>query len=281
MSPPGDAEDRAPGPGAAPENRHDAVPTDPCGTGVLLLAGSSGRIERQRAELLARHGARVRAIRWFGGTGLRPAPHEVPLELFLDELARLRSDSDRVAVVGTSFGAEAALVVATLTHLDATVAIAPSSVVWSGFHESWSSHWTYGGTPLPSVGFDPDWAPDTDPPAFRTLYERSLRRDPEATRRARIPVERIDGRLLLVAGGDDRVWPSTAFAEDIVARRAQHGRDTMVVTHPRAGHRLLLPGESAPQGGVAMARGGTAQADAELGIDAWAAMIGTLGLRDA
>lgn len=77
-------------------DRHDAFPEVPCGTAVLLLAGSSGRVESQRADLLARHGARVRAIRWFGGMGQRPAPHEVPIELFIDQLDLLRRDADRV-----------------------------------------------------------------------------------------------------------------------------------------------------------------------------------------
>jgi len=136
-----------------PADRHDAFPAAPCGTAVLLLAGSSGRVEAQRADLLARHGARVRAIRWFGGTDQRPAPHEVPIEIFIDQLDLLRRDADRVAIFGTSFGAEAALVTASLHSVDATIAVAPSSVVWSGVVDgNWSSHWSLRGTPLPSVG---------------------------------------------------------------------------------------------------------------------------------
>lgn len=106
-----------------PADVFDAHPAEPHGTAVLLLAGSSGRIETNRAEMLAAHGARVRAIRWFGGVGQRPAPHEVPLELFVDEIDALRANHDRVALFGTSFGAEAALSVAAVTPVDATVAV--------------------------------------------------------------------------------------------------------------------------------------------------------------
>jgi len=35
----------------------------PSGTGVLLLAGSSGRVDSQRARVLRAHGATVLAIR--------------------------------------------------------------------------------------------------------------------------------------------------------------------------------------------------------------------------
>ncbi|MCK8467049.1 alpha/beta fold hydrolase [Microbacterium sp. KSW4-16] len=264
-----------------PADRHDAFPEAPCGTAVLLLAGSSGRVEAQRADLLARHGARVRAIRWFGGTGQRPAPHEVPIEIFVDQLDLLRRDADRVAIFGTSFGAEAALVTASLHPVDATVAVAPSSVVWSGIVDgNWSSHWSLRGTPLPSVGFDPSWSPTTEPPEYRSLYESSLARDPDLTRAAEIRVEGITGPVILVAGGDDRVWPSDRFAAEIQRRRSLHARETTLVTHPEAGHRITLPGETAVHGGVTMGRGGTPSADAALGADAWTAIARALDLRE-
>ncbi|MEJ6554831.1 alpha/beta fold hydrolase [Microbacterium esteraromaticum] len=251
-------------------DRFDAHPAGPSGTGVLLLAGSSGRVEIGRAQLLAAEGARVRAMRWFGGEGQRPAPHEVPLELFVEQIARLRGSCDRVVVFGTSFGAEAALTVASLGPVDAVIAVAPTSVVWAGAHDgSWSSHWTLAGDPLPYTPFDHEWTPDADPPAFHSLYSSSMRRFPERAAAARIPVEKITGDVLLIAGGDDQVWPSTCFAQQITAAREKAGLGSTLVSHPDAGHRLLLPGEQPATGGMRMARGGTPKADAELGERAW------------
>lgn len=261
-------------------DRHDAFPEVPCGTAVLLLAGSSGRVESQRADLLARHGARVRAIRWFGGVGQRPAPHEVPIELFIDQLDLLRRDADRVAIFGTSFGAEAALVTASLHPVDATVAVAPSSVVWAGLTDGdWSSHWTSRGTRLTAVSFDPSWVPSTVPPEYRSLYEASIDRAPDAAAAAAIRTEYITGVVVLITGGDDRVWPSDRFAAEISARRSAHGRETTVVTHPAAGHRMVLPGETVAAGGVTMARGGSPSADAELGALVWPQIVHALDLR--
>lgn len=257
-------------PSLADADLHDAHPEEPCGTAVLLLAGSSGRIETSRAELLASHGARVRAIRWFGGVGQRPAPHEVPIELFIEQLDLLRRDSDRVAIFGTSFGAEAALVTASVHPTDVTIAVAPSSVVWSGFGDGrWSSHWTLDGIPLPSLPFDSSWEPDADPPAYRSLYESSLEKHRYLAEAAAIRAEDIGGQVVLIGGSDDQVWPSVAFADRLARRRTAAGLDTVVVTHPAAGHRLLLPGETAVVGGQAMARGGSPDADAELGALAW------------
>lgn len=258
-------------------DRHVSVPSRPTGAGVVVLAGSSGRIESDRADLFARHGVRAHAIRWFGGEGQRPVPHEVPLELFLDEVALLRETCDRVAVLGTSFGAEAALLTATRTPLDAVIAIAPTSVVWPGILNGvWSSHWTERGAPLPWVPFVDDWAAATDPPEFRGLYEASVDRHPAEAQAAAIPVERIAGDVLLVVGEDDRVWPSARFADEIAARRAASGLTTDVLRHPLAGHRVPLPGEDVLSGGTRMARGGTPEADAELGAAAWDASLGRL-----
>ncbi len=266
-------------PALSPSNVHDAVPSRESGTAVLLLAGSSGRVEKERADLMASRGARVRAIRWFGGEGQRPAPHEVPIELFIGLLDDLRRDHDRVAIVGTSFGAEAALVTASAVDVDVTVALSPSSVVWSGVVDgAWSSHWTLRGTPLPAVRFDPEWEPHTDPPEYVALYDRSMDLDPAVTADATIPVERIAGEVLLAAGGDDRVWPSARFADAIAERRRAHGRETTVVRHPRAGHRVILPGETAAVGGVRMVRGGSTEADAELGAAVWRELTRVLRL---
>jgi dienelactone hydrolase len=258
---------------------HRATPTRPCGTGVLVLAGSSGRVDRGRADLLARHGADALAIRWFGGVEQRPAPHEVPLETFMGALDVLGRDCDRVAIIGTSFGAEAALLTAAHTDVHAVVACAPTSVAWAGYADRrWSSHWTWRGQPVRYLPLIADWSPATNPPAFRELYERSLDADETAASAATIPVEQITGRVVLAAGEDDQVWPSAEFARRIVKRRTAHGLATQLVIGPDAGHRMPLPGEDAPRGGIAMARGGTPEGDAELGRRLWPHIVAAFEL---
>ena len=247
------------------------LPDTPTSVGALVLAGSSGRVDSTRAELLARNGVLSESIRWFGGTGQHDGPWEIPLELFLGRVEALAKNCDRVVVFGTSFGAEAALLTgAHSLHVSAVIAFAPTDVVWGGVRPNGgaTSHWTLGGVPLPYVPFDETWGQEDEVPAFVGLYEASRRRSPQRLEAAGIPVERID-QVLLVAGGDDQVWPAVSMSESIRARRAEHGLDTVLVSDPEAGHRTVLPDEPVVTGGMRMRRGGTEESDRRLGATAW------------
>lgn len=251
------------------------MPLHPNGVGVLVLAGSSGRVDADRARLLASTGAVTESIQWVGGPGQQPAPFEVPLEVFQARIAALAAHGDRVVVVGTSFGAEAALLVASVTPAVAAVAaFAPSQVIWAGVRPdgTQTSHWTVGGVPVPFVPLAEDWEPGSDPPAFIGHFQRSLDAvSPEQRAAATIAVERIP-EVVLVAGGDDQVWPSVDAAQAIAARRLAAGRHTEVVSLAGAGHRTILPGEPEVSAGMRMARGGTPEADRALGAMAWPAV---------
>ena len=259
-----------------------ARPERHCGTGVLVLSGSSGALERERCELLAAAGAVALSVRWFGGPGQPRDPFLIPLETFGDAIDRLARDSERLAVVGSSFGAEAALLTAVHDHrVDVAVGLAPSPVVWAGIDSTTDppaegSHWTLAGSPLPYAPFDPAWEPDADPPAYRGLYALSLATAPPD---AWIPVERIRGEVVVAGGEDDQVWPAADFARLVAARRADLGRATTVLTHARAGHRVVLPGEQPVSRGQVMARGGSPEADRELGQRVWTELVRVLRLR--
>lgn len=251
------------------------LPDEPTGVGALVLAGSSGRIDSARAELLAGHGVLAESLQWFGGPGQHVGPWEIPLETFAERVAAIARECDRVVVLGTSFGAEAALLTgAHSSDVAAVAAFAPSDVVWAGVREDGTStsHWTLDGRPLPWVPLDETWQADTDPPAFVGLYEASRRRFADQAGAAAIPVERI-GRLLLVAGTDDQVWPAAVMAESIRDRRSAHGLPTELVMGHEAGHRAILPGEPVVVGGVKMRRGGSEEADRRLGAAVWPPLL--------
>jgi hypothetical protein len=272
-----------------PEEARLARPADPVGAGVLVLLGSSGRMDVERARFFAAHGAHAMALRWFGGPGQSPGICEIPVEVFVRALDRLsREPVDRLAVVGLSKGAEAALLLACVdARVDLTVAISPPSVVWAnvgpgldGAVAPYRSSWTWRGEPLPFVGYDDDWEPEeTDEPvAFASLYERSLLIDPAAARAAAIPIEEAEGDLLLVAGHGDRLWPSVRSAHALAERRAAAGRQVEVIVNELAGHSPRWPGQPVPEPSKRLDRGGTPAADAELGSAAWEAIAERLGL---
>jgi uncharacterized protein len=250
--------------------------------GVLVLAGSSGRVNVARARLLALHGALAVALRWFGGKDQPPGICEVPLETFTTAVDWLEGKGvRRVGVVAVSKGAEGALLHACRDpRVRAVVAISPSSVAWAnvgpgidGRAYPYRSSWTWHGAQLSYVPYDESWEPGEEPVAFRPMYERSLLAFPEARATARIPIEESGADILLVVGGDDAVWPSDSFAEELTARR-----DVELVTDPDAGHRPVFPGEPPPKSSTSLVHGGDAEADARLGRRAWPHVLTCLGL---
>jgi uncharacterized protein len=260
--------------------------------GVLVLAGSSGRVDVGQARLLARQGAVAVALRWFGGEAQPPGICEVPLETFGLAVDWLEAKGvQRVGVVALSKGAEGALLFACRDRrVRAVVAISPSSVAWAnvgpgldGHAYPYRSSWTWQGEPLPFVPYDESWQPEAgrEPVAYRSLYERSLLASEAARAAAAIPVERCDADLLLVAGGDDAVWPSARFAEELAAPRRDAGYPVRIVTDPQAGHRPVFPGEPTPEPSTSLARGGDPVADARLGEAAWPHVLACLGLAEA
>lgn len=253
---------------------------------VLVLSGSSGRVETNRARLLSEEGYFAIALRWFGGIGQPPGVCEVALETFWPALDVLADRTDNLGILAVSKGAEAALLLAADDpRVRVVSAMAPSSVVWANLGPGLDgqtvprrSSWTRDQVPLPFVAYDEAWAPSTPdgPVAYRDLYLMSLRADPARVAEAAIPVERITAHVIVSAGLDDQVWPSAVFCTQIAARRTAVGLPTEVVTHPAAGHRAVLPGEPATPPDHAMARGGTDQADRELGSAMWAATLRAL-----
>lgn len=248
-------------------------------TGVLVLGGSSGRVDIPRAGLFSQAGAHALALQWFGGPSQSPGICEIPLETFIDATDLLTSRGcNRIIVVGTSKGAEAALLASTIDQrIKAVVAISPTSVVWGNIGEgvdgiAWPerSSWSLKGTPLDFIPSDLSWQKNYRDGliSYRSFFEKCLANDVQTNERARIPVELSVAELILVAGGDDALWPSDDFAREIVQSRQAHRKSATLIFDQDAGHRILFPGESTRRSSL-HSHGGTDEADAELGVRAW------------
>jgi pimeloyl-ACP methyl ester carboxylesterase len=238
------------------------------GTGVLILSGSSGRVEEQRARLLAAHGVTALSIQWWGDEGQPPGICELPLETFISALDRLAQTCGRVVVIGSSYGAVASLLVGVHDRrVDAVVAFAPSHVVWAnvgaghdGQLQPCRSMFTLAGEPIPFVPHDDSWEPDCDPPAYRVAICRACGRMPTTLRQRSSRSRRSAATSFSSLAGTTRSGPVS------------------LVTHPEAGHRTVLPGEAPVQGGQQMLRGGSPEADAQLGAMAWPEILHALRL---
>jgi acetyl esterase/lipase len=263
-------------------------PARPNGVGLLVLGGSSGRVETDRARLFAAAGVTAIAMRWFGGPGQSPGICEIPLETFAPAIDRLVAEGcGTLALLGTSKSAEAVLLTAIRDpRIDVVAAFSPSSVVWAnsgpgldGLGWPLRSSWTWQGRPLAFVPYDVENMPTASdgPVSYLAYHEASLAGFADVVPAAAIPIEQARAQVVLVGGEDDALWPSARFARELAARVEAAGRRAVLVTHPEAGHRVLLPGETTPRSTV-NAHGGADTADAELGASAWRELTGLLGL---
>jgi hypothetical protein len=261
------------------------------GVGLLVLAGSSGRIERTRARIFAEQGITTLAIRWFGGPGQPAGPCEIPLETFTAALDLLATQGvRRLGILGSSKGAEAAMVTAIRDpRVDAVIALSPTAYVWgwslggsdaSGEPDPCRSCWTWRGRPLDFVPMDEAWAAQRlrleGPVAIRGWYDASEHSHADRLAAARIPVEDMRAELVLVAGADDQMWPSDGYAAQLAARRRTAGHSVHVIECADAGHRARFPGEDPYPASPTFAYGGTDEADAQLGAQAWPTILAVL-----
>jgi dienelactone hydrolase len=269
-------------------------PDDGPHPGVIVLGGSSGGMREPLAALLASHGCAALALAYFGAEGLPPQLADIPLEYFETALdwmaARPEVSGERCALLGTSRGAELALLLgATFPQVGAVIAYAPSGVLWGAVGAPGPA-WTYRGEPLPVV---PDRVPSEldaaisarEPISAAEWYLHNLA-DEAALEPATIAVERIAGPVLLISGEDDQMWPSTLMAERIMRRLVEH-RFAWPYRHlcyPDAGHLLGPPWHPMtvnirrhPTVGLTFAYGGTPLGQSRANADSWEHVLATLG----
>ena len=250
---------------------------------ILLMGGSEGGLDIMSgmAADFARQGYVALALAYWAEEGLPSTLELVPLEYFDRAVAWLKARPEvnpkAIGAIGWSRGSEAVLLLGSRNpDVRAVVAIAPSGIVWKGLNftnfPASKAAWTAQGRPLPfltpaNVAYRPD-------SPMRTLFIQAL---PEADRHPEtaIPVERIHGPILLLSGGDDRLWPSREMADRIVARlkQSRFKYDYAHLTYEGAGHAIFV---GAPDGAMARAMrtpspmlGGSPEANARAWADDW------------
>jgi dienelactone hydrolase len=269
---------------------------------VILLGGSEGgSLITNHAAPLASHGFAVLALPYYspeprGGKPELPelprAFADIPVER-LDEArdwlrGRATVDATRIAVYGTSKGAEFAVLAGVhLPWVTAVVAVAATDVVWEGWgagvEPGKRSSFSFGGKPLPFVPYV-DFAEEFagfqagEPVRMRRFQDKGRAANPAAAVAARIPVEQIKAPLLVVGGQDDQVWASGMMAQNIAERRAKAGLDTVALIYTDAGHALgdtgFSPTTHYDVGPLKV--GGTPEGNAHAQGDAWPRTIAFL-----
>ncbi len=253
---------------------------EPSGEGphpaVVSLHGGGGRRGPDRTELrLASHGYATLALEYVGDAAPLPdrlARVRVPEVVGAVEWVRTRDAvaDGPVGLFGVSRGAELALEVGARSDaVGAVVSYAGSGVRYDT--PAGVPAWVDGdGEPLPhlsGVG-EPERTPDGGV-VSRPVLERGFEQATGAERdAATIPVEKIDGPVLLVSGGDDTVWPARRLSAVAADRLASADRDAPH-RHRSAddvGHLIGVP--YVPLADFDRG-GGTPAATARLGAEAW------------
>jgi uncharacterized protein len=264
--------------------------------GVLALGGSEGGVPSVYLHLLVPDGFACLALAYFGTSDTQPALVEVPLERverglrWLIADPRVATHDGRVALIGASKGAELALLVAaTFPDLvGPVVAYTPSSVVWAGIDFSARrgvnrSSWSRAGTPLPFVPYPAGVGPVSSPRGLSVLpiYEAGLDAA-TAIEDAAIAVERATGPVMLISGGDDRMWPAERMCRMVVDRMHRRGRGSAVshVNHPEAGHVLFPYPRVSSSGPMAFDLGGSPEAAAAVHRLVWTQVVKLLQFKE-
>lgn len=253
---------------------------DSAAPGVLVLGGWDGGVEHATAALLASRGYAALALAYFGHGALPSQLHEVPLEAVergLDRLAlHAAVDGMRLAILGCSTGADAALLTASHSAAPlAVVAYVPSGfVIQSVSGAQPGPLWSRDGAPLPYLSLVAAHHP-TDR-VYQTFC-RALRQPSGSP--AAIQVEAIRGPVLLVSAGGDGLWPSTELCTRLEQRLASGDPERVQhVRCPGAGHHLAPPPMRPStirtvRQGIRWVLGGTPQATAHARETAWRATL--------
>lgn len=257
--------------------------------GIILLGGSEGGLGRATLDMalaLQREGFSVLQLAYFGAPGTSRTLERIPLELFDRGFEWLATqpgvDANRLALMGGSKGAEAALLVATRRpDLRAVVAGMPSSVAWNGI--DWTkggasslASWTTEGRDVSTMPFA-SWDPVQGVISVYRSVEDPNQKD--AAARAAIPIEQAQAATLLVCGEAETMWPACPMARNVQTRsQARGGPPVTVLAYADAGH--LLFGPPIPEDASFYASlgqyGGSVEGNAAARVDSWPRVLAFL-----
>ncbi len=252
---------------------------------LIVLGGSEGGIQAASGvgAGFARHGYAVLALAYFMDGDLPKSLENIPLEYFdkaVDWLKKQQGiDPTAIGVIGGSRGSEAALLLASRRQdVRAVAAFAPSGIVWQGLNfqnpMNMGPAWTADGKALPFV--TPDGMAYRPGAAMKPMFANVLGQS-DARPDTNIPVEKINGPILLISGKADELWPSHEMGERIVTRARDKGfiHPVQHLSYETAGHMVFM-GDPASQTAQSMARapfnpmlGGTGEANMAAWQDNW------------
>lgn len=211
---------------------------------VIFLGGSEGGIPQYDYDLYTTNGYPAIALGYIMTDNTPKSLNMIPLEYFEKAIDYIKSrpeiEGKKIVLMGSSKGAEVSLLIAaTYTDIDGVIVEAPSSVVFQGFSGSSTSSWSVKGESIPCVKYVPyDYSTITGY-VYIEMFKLCLEQK-DQVEKASIPVENINGPILLLSGTDDTMWPSADMGEAIINRLEENNFEYYYkhIIYDDAGHDL-------------------------------------------
>ena len=178
-------------------------------------------------DSLHQRGIAVLAMCYFGCSDTPEYLDRISLDAIaariLEEASRPEIDASKIVLMGGSRGGELVLNLASrFDHFHSVIAMSTSHVSFPAITlSSNTSSWMHGDEEVPYL---PATFAVIGPALKRDLYAAHsvMLADTVAVRRAEIPVENINGPILVVSGKLDDQWPATMMSERLMERLAEH-----------------------------------------------------------
>lgn len=176
-----------------------------------------------KRDSLNEKGYAVLAIGYFKSNGTPKSLDRISLDAISDTIMNiaknLKIDESKIALIGGSRGGELVLNLASrFDHFNAVIAMSTSNVSFPAI--TWSantSSWTYKGK---EVSYVPAPLKTISPALKGDLYiaHKMMLEDKEASKKAEIQVENINGAILILSGKNDDQWPASEMSDQLIQR---------------------------------------------------------------
>lgn len=178
---------------------------------------------KEKRDSLIEKGYAILAIGYFKSNGTPIHLDRISLGAISDTIMNIskhpKINQSKIALIGGSKGGELILNLASrFSHFNAVIAMSTSNVSFPAL--TWSantSSWTYQNKEVPYV---PATLETISPAIKGDLYAAfsMMLEDKIAVKNAEIPVENINGPILILSGKNDEQWPATAMSNRIIER---------------------------------------------------------------
>lgn len=196
---------------------------------IVAFGGAEGGIDWHRNHMkgkrdsLIQKGYAILAIGYFNADGTPKNLDRISLDAISDTIMNIaknpKIDGSKIALIGGSRGGELVLNLASrFEHFSAVIAMSTSNVTFPAI--TWSantSSWTYKGEEVPYV---PAPLKIIGPALKGDLFtaHKMMLEDEEASKKAEIEVENINGAILILSGKNDDQWPASEMADQLIQR---------------------------------------------------------------